>query len=74
MLWDDYYLGVPQKGVYKEVFNTNLKKFGGSGLRNRKLLATRDELMHGFEQYISVTVPPLTTMVFQYNERQKVRI
>ncbi|PAE22464.1 1,4-alpha-glucan branching enzyme [Bacillus sp. 7504-2] len=74
VLWDDYYLGVPQKGVYKEVFNTNLKKFGGSGLRNRKLLATRDELMHGFEQYISVTVPPLTTMVFQYNERQKVRI
>lgn len=74
VLWNDYYLGVPQKGVYKEVFNTNLKKFGGSGLRNRKLLATRDEQMHGFEQYISITVPPLTTMVFQYHERQKVRI
>ena len=63
--WDDYYVGVPEKGTYKEVFNTDLKKFGGEGRRNRKLLKAKEGYIHGFDQYISVCLPPLTTLVFQ---------
>ena len=63
--WDDYYVGVPEKGTYKEIFNTDLKKFGGEGRRNRKLLKAKEGYIHGFDQYISVCVPPLTTLVFQ---------
>ncbi|WP_019155601.1 1,4-alpha-glucan branching protein GlgB [Robertmurraya massiliosenegalensis] len=74
VLWEDYFVGVPKKGNYKEIFNTDLKKFGGSGIRNRKQLGTRDEQMHGYEQYISMTLPPLTTLVFQHVERNKVKI
>lgn len=74
VLWDDYFIGVPKKGQYKEVFNTDLKKFGGSGIRNKKLLNTKDERMHDFDQYISITLPPLTTLVFQYVKNRNVKI
>lgn len=63
--WDDYYVGVPEKGTYKEVFNTDLKKFGGEGRRNRKLLKAKEGFVHDFDQYISISLPPLTTLVFQ---------
>ncbi|TKC19307.1 1,4-alpha-glucan branching protein GlgB [Robertmurraya kyonggiensis] len=74
VLWEDYYVGVPEKGQYKEIFNTDLKKFGGSGIRNRKLLGTTDEPMHELDQYISITLPPLTTLVIQHTEQKSVRI
>lgn len=64
--WDDYYVGVPETGTYKEVFNTDLKKFGGEGRRNRKLLKAKEGYVHDFDQYISINLPPLTTLVFQH--------
>jgi len=63
--WADYYVGVPEAGTYKEIFNTDLKKFGGEGRRNRKLAKAKAGYIHGFDQYISVSLPPLTTLVFQ---------
>ena len=62
---EDYYIGVPSEGTYKEIFNTDLKKFGGSGIRNRKLPKAKTGQMHGYDQYISVTLPPLSTLIFQ---------
>ena len=73
--WEDYYLGVPHKGVYKEIFTTDLKKYGGSGFRNRKAAKSEDGHMHGYDQYISITVPPLATLVFeQVNTEKKITI
>lgn len=74
VVWENYYLGVPFKGAYREVFNTDLKKFGGTGLRNRKLLLTKDEPMHNHDQYIEIDIPPLTALVFQYVKKEKVKI
>lgn len=74
VLWEDYFVGVPLEGTYKELFNTNLKKFGGSGIRNRKLLNTHHGHMHDCEQYISITIPPLTTLVFQQHKESKIKI
>lgn len=72
--WDNYYVGVPEKGTYKEVFNTDLKKFGGEGRRNRKLLKEKEGYIHGFDQYISVCLPPLTTVVLQQIKPKKTNI
>ncbi len=65
VLWENYYVGVPCEGMYKEIFNTDLKKYGGTGIRNLKWAKTLKGETHGYEQYISVNVPPLTTLVFQ---------
>jgi len=60
----DYRIGVPDAGIYEEVFNSDLTEFGGRGHTNTNL-ATENIEMHGFEQSISLTAPPLAVVCFR---------
>lgn len=73
-LWEDYYLGVPKKGTYQEIINTDKKEFGGSGIENLGLLQTVDGWIHEKDQYISLHLPPFSTLVFQYVQPNRVKI
>ncbi|MCL2226683.1 MAG: 1,4-alpha-glucan branching protein GlgB [Oscillospiraceae bacterium] len=59
----NYRIGVPEKGVYAEIFNSDLPEFGGWGHRNADI-HSEDIPMHGFQQSISLTVPPLALVCF----------
>jgi len=59
---ENYRVGVPSKGVYVEVFNSDDKGFGGSGLRNEGDMQSQDVPWHGREQSITLTLPPLSTV------------
>lgn len=59
----EYCIGVPEKGVYKPVLSTDAAKYGGLGTRLKKV-KTKDIVMHGFEQSISITLPPLSTVYY----------
>ena len=61
MTRNDYRIGVPEKGVYEEVFNSDLPEYGGWGNTNENM-KTEDTAMHGFAQSISLTAPPLSTV------------
>ena len=63
----DYRIGVPERGVYTEVFNSDLQKYGGWGNANGKI-RTKSTAMQGFMQSISLTVPPMATVVLQNSE------
>ena len=54
----DYRIGVPESGVYSEVFNSDLPEYGGWGNMNEEIKAD-DVEMHGFKQSIKLTAPPL---------------
>lgn len=58
---DNYRIGVYLKGTYKEILNTDNKKYGGSGMSND---AVKSEAipMHGYEQSIKLTLPPLASI------------
>ena len=58
----DYRIGVPKKGRYLEVFNSDAAEYGGSGVRNTGDLVTEDVRWHDREQSIVLTVPPLATV------------
>jgi 1,4-alpha-glucan branching enzyme len=60
-----YRFGVPQPGVYAEVFNTDATEFGGSGAGNFGELGTEPVSSHGQSQSIEVTLPPLAVVVFK---------
>ena len=60
----NYRLGVPEKGTYKPVLNSDKKIFGGSGVRVRKVKSVCKE-SHGLKQSISVTLPPLSTVYYK---------
>lgn len=61
----DYRIGVPQKGRYKVVFNSDAKEFGGSG-KSKTSFRTVAKPMHGYEQYISLTLEPLSVLYLQF--------
>ncbi len=55
----NYRLGVPLAGKWKEVLNSDDLKYGGSGLTNGEL-STNPEPMHGHEQNIEISLSPLS--------------
>ncbi|MBQ5996194.1 MAG: 1,4-alpha-glucan branching protein GlgB [Clostridia bacterium] len=58
----DYRIGVPKKGAYKIVFNSDDACFGGEGRGNSDRIATESINMHGFEQSITLDLPPMSTI------------
>lgn len=58
----DYRIGVPAAGKYNEVFNTDDKKFGGTGEGNPKPIPAEDIPLHGYQQSIELTVPPMAVV------------
>jgi 1,4-alpha-glucan branching enzyme len=61
----DYEIGVPEQGSYREVLNTDLQEFGGSGVRNEHDRHSLDENRHGRPYHIKVTLPPLGVIAFR---------
>ena len=58
----DYRIGIPKKGAYKIVFNSDDVEFGGDGKGNKGKLKTESINMHGFEQSISLDLPPMSAI------------
>ena len=61
----DYQIGVPFKGRYKLVFNSDAVEFGGSGVTEKSFKS--DNIgMHGFDNSISMTLAPLSVIYLKY--------
>ncbi len=58
-------LGVPEAGVYEEIFSTDDAAWGGSGQTNRRALRSEPVPWHGEQQSIVITVPPLGGALFK---------
>ena len=54
-----YLIGVPRFGVYEEVFNSDLERYGGSGVTNGKAIKTEPMKIHGCNQGLALTLPPM---------------
>jgi 1,4-alpha-glucan branching enzyme len=66
----NYRIGVPDKGSYVEVFNSDAKEFGGSGVTNSDKLTTEDFPYHNRNQSIQLTIPPLATIFLRHDVPQ----
>ena len=60
-----YRLGVPQSGRYRELINSDLAIYGGSGVDNGPDLHTDPVSSHTFGHSLSLTLPPLATLMLQ---------
>ena len=65
VLREGYALGAPVAGTYKEVLNSDDEAFGGSGAVHNKSVRTHKKPLHGFEQSITITLPPMSTLYFE---------
>jgi len=60
-----YRIGVPRKGGYREIFNSDSHYYGGSNSGNGFGLYTSDEKCNGMDQSIEVMLPPLAGIVLE---------
>ena len=64
----DYHVGVPEPGEYYEVFNSDKKEYGGSGVIKNEAQKTESVEWNGRKQSIIIGVPPLAFVVFKRKE------
>jgi 1,4-alpha-glucan branching enzyme len=61
---DDYLIGVPHGGVWRERLNTDALDYGGSGIGNAGAATAEAHPMHGQPYALRLRLPPLTTLIF----------
>ena len=66
MAWEKYRVGVPAKGKYKLVLNSDEERFGGNGHAIKKEIAA-EKVACNFKEYsISFDLPPYGAAVFEF--------
>lgn len=63
-----YRFGVPRLGTYIEVFNSDAEVFGGSQVQNEGEFTAQDVPMHGMDQSLELTLPPLAVIYLERKE------
>jgi 1,4-alpha-glucan branching enzyme len=63
---ENYRLGVPASGFWRERFNSDGTSYGGSGMGNMGGQQSQPIPSHGFAQSVALTLPPLSTTIFVY--------
>lgn len=61
----DYRVGVPARGFYKEIFNSDAAIYGGSNVGNQGGRYSEPSPAHGQENSVSVTLPPLSVIMLK---------
>jgi 1,4-alpha-glucan branching enzyme len=62
---ENYRLGVPHAGHWREVLNTDSTHYGGSGIGNAGGRDTEPVPAHGHAQSLRLTLPPLAAVVLK---------
>jgi 1,4-alpha-glucan branching enzyme len=63
----NYRIGLPYRGSWKEILNTDAPIYGGSGIGNLGSVTAFGQPSHGFPASAEITVPPLATVYFEFD-------
>lgn len=61
---ENFRLGVPFAGKYKEILNSDAAAFGGSGMTNPRVKTSKKEEWDGREHSIAIHLAPMSVSVF----------
>ncbi len=70
VLYEKFTQAVPKLGKYKEVFNSDAERYGGTGAANARQKTAKKVPCDGQEQSIEITLPPLGVTVFRFKEEE----
>ncbi len=65
VLRENHRLGLPRKGTYRLIANTDAEIYGGSGVKMPKSIKAEEEPIHGQPHSAVITLPPLVTLWFE---------
>ena len=60
-----YRIGVPKMGKYVEILNSDASVYGGSGVGNFGFTESQNIPMHGLENSVEMTLPPLGCIILK---------
>ncbi|MBO5197387.1 MAG: 1,4-alpha-glucan branching protein GlgB [Lachnospiraceae bacterium] len=64
VVYENYQVGVPFAGKYKEIFNSDAKVFGGAGNGNPRVKTSKEIPVMNHEDSITITVPAMSVIIF----------
>jgi 1,4-alpha-glucan branching enzyme len=68
--YENYCVGVPLSGYYRECLNTDSSRYGGSNVGNGGGVHTQNEAYAGQANQVSLSIPPLATMIFEWQANE----
>ena len=61
----NYTIGVPHVGQWEEILNSDANYYGGSSMGNNGLLEAESLAFQGFSSSLTLTLPPLATLILK---------
>lgn len=68
--YENFRIGVPEKGQYEEILNSDKDIYGGSNVFNGLPLQSLEEGIHGFHQSIKIRVAPLSISIIRHMKEE----
>lgn len=68
--FDEFEIGVPEPGFYKEIINSDDVKYAGSGRVNTRQVRARKKPMHGMPYSIRVKMPVVGGAIFRKKDKK----
>jgi 1,4-alpha-glucan branching enzyme len=65
---ENYRIGVPEPGFYRELLNTDASFYGGSNVGNAGGVVTEPVSAHGHPQSVALRLPPLGGLLFKLDQ------
>ena len=65
LIREEHRIGLPRKGTYKQILNTDHEKYCGGGFGVVRSIKAEKVPWHGLDYSASITLPPLATMWFE---------
>ncbi|HEV7357250.1 MAG TPA: 1,4-alpha-glucan branching protein GlgB [Steroidobacteraceae bacterium] len=66
---ENYLVGVPARGRWREIINTDAREYGGAGWGNLGAVESVPVGAHGRLESVNLTLPPLSTIVLRWESR-----
>ena len=69
--YENHKIGVPMRGSYKEIFNSDREIYGGSGAGNPRAKVSKKDECDGRPDSIRITVPPMSVCIFRCSKAKE---
>ena len=66
---ENFLVGVPARGRWREIINTDARDYGGAGWGNLGAVDSAPVGAHGRLESVNLTLPPLSTIVLRWESR-----
>ena len=65
---ENYRIGLLKPGKLKEIFNSDLKKYSGTGTFRNKTIISEEKPKHSRDHSVAIVIPPLAMVAFKYSK------